>query len=332
MTGKTLRSAALNLLVALIEVYGLIVSGMLLLRALVGESVGLVGLFTSFLHVLILPSLILLPLIIALRFRWTAMLLVAPVILTFVTYAPYFVPRAANVSAATTQVQLLSFNINGRNRRIDDVLKVIEQSKADMVAIQELSPWMAEAFAMQLQDVYPHQALHPRDDLSGQGILSRYPITQDEYWQINLGHQRVQIDYPGTTITLFNTHPIHPLRGTRYDGDSRAEEVTDILNRAAGESGRLLIIGDFNMTEFTEDYARIVRRYTDTYREVGWGLGFTFPHFGNAFGLVFMPPLARIDYVFHSRDFQAIEAHVGMDAAGSDHFPLFASLALGTED
>lgn len=328
MTIKTLGRAAFNVLIALTGAYGLSVSGFLLLRAILGESGGLIGLFTSFLHVLILAAIILLPFILVTLYRWIALLLIAPFILAIVTYAPRFLPREADAPASTPQLKLLTFNIYGGNLRVDEVLNVIQQSNADVVAIQELSTWMAEAFARQLEGLYPYQALHPQEDLSGQGVLSRYPIMNDDYWQINLGHQRVQIDYDGTLITFFNTHPIHPLRGTRYDGDSRTEEVADILNRASVESVPLLLVGDFNLTEFTEDYARITGLYADTFGTVGRGFGFTFPNFRNISGLNFFLPLARIDYIFHSSHFQAVEAHVGTHAAGSDHFPLFSTLAL----
>ncbi len=324
---KRLGLAARNVFIALTSLYGLSVSVCLLLRVVSGESIGLVGLFISFVHVLIVPSLVLLPLFMATRHRWIALLLIVPFILTIVIYAPRLMSRAATAPIDGPRLSILSYNINGRNLEVDHVLTVIQQWNADLVAIQELSPWMAEAFAARLQDLYPYQALHPQEGFAGQGILSRYPITADDYWQINLGHQRVQLEVDGTDITFYNTHPLHPLRGLRYDGESRTEEVMDILKRAAAESGPLLIVGDFNLTEFTEDYARITRQYSDAFSQVGQGLGFTFPNYNNAFGLPFLPPLARIDYVFHNAYFQADEAQVGNDAAGSDHFPLFVGLA-----
>ena len=83
------------------------------------------------------------------------------------------------------------------------------------------------------------------------------------------------------------------------------------------------------MTDMTEDYSRVARSYADTYREVGWGLGLTFPakdiHF-----FVFDVPIriARLDYVFHSEQFRAISARVWPTSGGSDHRPLYAELAL----
>ena len=39
----------------------------------------------------------------------------------------------------------------------------------------------------------------------------------------------------------------------------------------------ILIAGDFNMTDQTDDYRRLTAKFSDTFREVGWGMGFTFP-------------------------------------------------------
>jgi endonuclease/exonuclease/phosphatase (EEP) superfamily protein YafD len=58
----------------------------------------------------------------------------------------------------------------------------------------------------------------------------------------------------------------------------------------------------------------------DAFAEIGSGMGFTFEELNI--------PVARIDYVFHTDDFRAVEARVLEDTAGSDHRPLFVTLAL----
>jgi endonuclease/exonuclease/phosphatase family metal-dependent hydrolase len=70
--------------------------------------------------------------------------------------------------------------------------------------------------------------------------------------------------------------------------------------------------------------------YHDSYREAGWGLGFTFPANGPYATSVFqwIPPLVRLDYIFHDAAFEAVEARVWPTSGGSDHLPVFAALAL----
>ncbi len=82
------------------------------------------------------------------------------------------------------------------------------------------------------------------------------------------------------------------------------------------------------MTNLSDDYGRVANRYTDSYAQIGWGMGFGFPDFTYAFNIKYMPPIARIDYVFYDTHFQPVEMHVGTDSGGSDHFPVYATFAL----
>lgn len=325
---QMLRRVLMNSYIALVGAYGLNVTGLLLLRAAVGERWSIIGLFNSYLHLLILPAVILLPLSLILRRRWLVVELAAPFFFFISTYGGQFLPRSVAVAEDAPRLKLLSFNINKDNQQVDQMLRIIRDADADIVTIQELSPWLSEAADQQLAETYPYRALHPQTNFSGQGVLSKFPLANDEFWQINLGHQQVDVEWNGQPISLFNVHPVHPLRGLRFDGQSRAEEIDDILRRTETVTTPLLLVGDFNMTNLSDDYARFTARYEDTYRQIGWGMGFGFPNFAVAFHVKYMPPIARIDYIFHDAHFQPIEMHVGIDSGGSDHFPVYATFAL----
>lgn len=321
---------ALNLLIALIGAYGLSVSGFLVLRALIGERWPVIGLYNSFLHLLIAPALVALLISLLLRKWWLAALVIAPALLFTGQYAPLFLPHSSAAPPEAIAFTVLSYNVNTGNIDSTAALEIIRSAEADIVALQELNPFMAEAFAVELVGLYTYQALHPAEDFSGQGILSRYPITADDYWAVDLGHQRSLIEIAGQTIVVYNTHPTHPLRGLlRFDGEPRGAAIRDVLARATGETLPVLLIGDFNMSDLSEDYARVTARYRDVYREVGWGMGFTFPSPGSVFGWGFLPALlARIDYVFVDSAFTPLDARVLDSDGGSDHRPLSARLAL----
>lgn len=324
-----LRRILLNVYIALVGAYGLNTTAYLLLRAVVGERWNIIGLFNSYFHLLILPAVILLPLSLVMRRRWLVIKLAAPFFFFISTYGAQFLPRSVSVPAEAPQLSVLSFNVLGHNYQVDEVVGIVREANPDIIALQELTYWMAEGMDVQLAAEYPYRALYPQNSFAGQGILSRYPIITEEYWQINLGHQQAQIDWNGQPLTFFNVHPTHPLRGVRFDGESRAEEINDVLRRAANVTNPLLIVGDFNMTNLSDDYHRVSATYGDTYAQVGWAMGFTFPNFRVMGGrTTFLPPLARIDYVFHDAHFQPVNMRVVSDAGGSDHFPIYATLAL----
>jgi endonuclease/exonuclease/phosphatase (EEP) superfamily protein YafD len=99
--------------------------------------------------------------------------------------------------------------------------------------------------------------------------------------------------------------------------------VNNILQRTATEQGPLIIGGDFNTTDQTYSYDLMAAHFHDTFRETGSGLGFTFPADREP-----IPPLARIDYVFHGGDVLSIASHVWPTSGGSDHRPVWVRLSI----
>ena len=119
----------------------------------------------------------------------------------------------------------------------------------------------------------------------------------------------------------------------------RGQEIDSVLEQAAQDTGAVLIMGDFNMTDQNEDYQRITARFGDSFRAVGRGMGFTFPDLSTFQSLpdywplpVRLFPFLRLDYVFHNASFRPITAHIWPNAGGSDHRPVWVELALINED
>jgi endonuclease/exonuclease/phosphatase family metal-dependent hydrolase len=338
-----LRAALGNLVALAIGAYGVVLALYLALKIVVGGRWPVVAFLDSLVPLLLVPSLAFMPVCLMWRRRRAALAL-APAVLTFVVaYGPLFVPRAPGaVPSGAQPFSLLSYNLHAESEQLAPMMTVIREADADIVALQELSPAAAGRFAAELADLYPYQAAHPgqANPIWGQGVLSKFPILDDEYWHIHLGHQRVTIDAPETRVVLYNTHPIHPFpirEGRLFDDGARGDEIAVLLRRASAESGAVILAGDFNMSDQTDDYGRIVARYHDAYREVGWGLGFTFPDFSQpeavpaeAAGAVALPirPVARLDYVFHTAHLRAVEAKVWHTSGGSDHRPVYVRLVV----
>ncbi|MEZ4672434.1 MAG: endonuclease/exonuclease/phosphatase family protein [Anaerolineae bacterium] len=325
-----LRQLILNLFIALANLYSVSIVLILMLRALVGEQWSLINLFNSFGHWLIMPALLLLPVVVVLRRGWLALLLAMPVVVFLWNYGIQFIPRSAVAMRDMPVFIVLTHNVYADTNDYAARLALIKQADADVVAFQELTNEASDYLANGLKTDYPYQAMHPQIGYAGQGILSKLPITSDDYWQLSRGHQRAVLQVGGKPITIYNIHPAPPgLSLTGSDSSLRGAEIDELLVRFQGESAPLLIIGDLNLTDLTDDYARLTASYHDVYREVGWGMGFTYPNFSATRARVnFVPALARIDYIFHDNNFVPLEARVLPDSGGSDHFPLYAVLAL----
>lgn len=325
-----LFKVALNVFRALLNAYGFSVTAFLLLRLLIGESWHVIAFFNTFAHVLWIPALIALPLALLTRSWVGALLTIAPVLAFIVAFGARFLPQDAPMLPVDFRV--LSYNLLGDGRSYEASIALIKEANADIVVLQEFNVDAEPLVIASLIDLYPYQKLHAQRNSTtqGQAILSKTPILQDEYWQyrdlgVFLGHQRAVITIKGKRLVLYNVHPTHPgMGGNFFDPSVRSIEIARLMAKISQETLPVLLMGDFNMPELSDDYALITQTLQDSYASVGRGMGWTFPHVrGNAF--VF--PFLRLDYVFHDASFAPLEAHVWRTSGGSDHFPLFVSFA-----
>jgi endonuclease/exonuclease/phosphatase family metal-dependent hydrolase len=81
----------------------------------------------------------------------------------------------------------------------------------------------------------------------------------------------------------------------------------------------MLLAGDFNDIPSSWLYAQVCKHLDDTYRDKGTGICRTYN--GNGF------PHFRIDYVFHSKEFQTL-SYKRLKIDISDHYPVITSLEL----
>lgn len=313
-------------------VFGGGMSLLLLVRRLFGERMSSIAWANNFLHVWLLPALPLLALSTAARQWRKAALLLLPALFTLRLYRPYFGERApVNVSPAAPRFRLLTFNLLGKSSA--EITAIIRAANADLVAVQELSDEGAARLCEDLITEYPYMLLHPKgtpDYYVGMGFLSRHPVYSDEYRLVGLGQQRVEVQINGHPLVYFNVHTEVPFAGHNAEGDLlRTEHVRALLDWAAWDAELpLLISGDFNMTELTEDYQRLTVYYNDAYQKVGQGFGFTFPSYGDWRGWRRMiPRLARLDYVFTNDRLLPLEVRVWSCSGDSDHRPVVAEIA-----
>jgi len=114
-----------------------------------------------------------------------------------------------------------------------------------------------------------------------------------------------------------------------FDPSIRNREIDDILSRLENEAPPVILAGDFNMPDRSDDYRKISARFIDSYRAAGWGLGLTFPYSPGDHPVtqyLRLTPLLRLDYVFHSAEWTTITARVWPDSGGSDHLPVYVAL------
>lgn len=289
-----------------------------------------------------LPLLLLLSMLCA--SRRAGLVLMVPVLLLAATYGPLFLPRTVpsifrgGGAASGPTLRVMTANLLVSNEQRPAVAGLIQMERPDIVALQELSPAMAEHLARELRDQYPYQLVIPSEAPNGLGVLSRYPlhVKPGTGWYTHVcSCQRVTVDRDGQTLTLVNVHPPPPSVSHRHLGpvpvptgfDRRLtqEALHAALDDLDGWPRPLIVLGDFNVGDRQPLYRELRRTLLDAHAEAGWGLGYSFPNL--AFEGLPAISLVRIDYILHDRTLTARMARTGA-TPGSDHRHVVADLAL----
>ena len=109
---------------------------------------------------------------------------------------------------------------------------------------------------------------------------------------------------------------------------ARERQVSQLVADMARREGPVIAAGDFNMTDQSAAYALLTSHLTDAHRQVGRGFGHSFPAYAGSFqGIPILPRTVRVDMIFYSAGFVALDCWVGREYGESDHLPVSASLA-----
>ena len=314
-----------------------------ILHSWLGDSVWWLALLNSFTPYFFGPILLLLPACFFRHQRSLRLALAIPMLIFIVLYGELFVPRWATPSmTADTPLTIMTFNIWGGSDSPETAQVILDNHSPDIVALQELTPQMAEVLLQEVGKSYPYRILDPQPQPRGMGILSRYPLTEIDAshlftpgWQVQIA----QVETGHGTFTFYNIHP-HATNILVYleSGLAVADEAQSSfrIRRRLIEAliadiqkwqGPINVAGDFNSTDQSEVYRLMSNVLTDTHRAVGWGFGHTFPAYGGSFrGVPILPREMRIDMIFYSAEFAALSSQVSPTYGESDHLPLLAQL------
>lgn len=325
-----------RLMLAAFNLYGLTMTVLLLIRFLIGEREWLlgyspIGLVNSLIPLVLLPAPVFL-LLLLLRRRLSAVFQVLPVALLVIGYAGLFIGQQTPEPAPDEpRFSVLTFNLYASNHNAEGVIDQIRAADADIVAMQELTSGIAEQLEAEFAADYPYQVLAPDgSSVQGAGIISRLPLDDVIVTDIVFNQQVVSFDVADEKVTLLNVHlPVPGLYG--LNTDRRSHVLDQVLLLVYEQPTPLLVVGDFNLTDSSDDYQRIVEQngFADAFRTVGFGFGASFPDWRHRVRLLdLLPPLARIDYQFYSEGIRPLQAWTSDRYTGSDHRAVYVEYQL----
>ncbi|WP_063819131.1 endonuclease/exonuclease/phosphatase family protein [Herbidospora cretacea] len=258
--------------------------------------------------------------------RWAAASVALVVCLVL---AVLVVPRMLGEGAASggggPRLRILSVNLLVGGVPGDEVVRLVREVRADVVAFQELTP--AAVAAMEQAGVgalLPHQVTEARPGTGGSGIYSRFPAAKVGLLDFGGFGQLVgRLEVEGTSVEVVSVHPCAPYVATSHRcwGDG-----LDALPRAGGTTR--ILAGDFNATL---DHARVRDLLDSGYRDAadltGDGLRTTWPAIPREFQGVLPIPPVTLDHVFVD-DRTAVHAFAVHLLPDTDHKAVFADVEL----
>jgi endonuclease/exonuclease/phosphatase family metal-dependent hydrolase len=230
---------------------------------------------------------------------------------------------------------VMTYNVGAGLADPSRLVDVLRRSGADMIGLQELAPEQGAALADQLREEYPHQVLHPIG-IPGKGIISRFPVQETELLELHPGRPDLQaaVEAPGGVLTVIVAHPPPPRFGrNRVHQTALTDQQIAEIAAVATRGYPAVLLTDFNRVGWQSAYRQLRNLgLIDAFGAAGQGLGFTLPtrlshlaYRGHPLGEVALPPLLRVDYVWHTAHFRTMRSWIGGNA-GSDHLPVLATL------
>lgn len=324
----------------------------LILRLLFGDRFWWLSLLNTFSYLLFLPLLILLPVALLFGMRRSALRLIPLAFVGGLWFAPYYLPKSLPAPDGQT-LRVLTFNVWGRNRSMEAAMEWINNSRADVVLLQEVIPFYADRALPVLFERFPYR-LSQNDGQRYDGApnanitLSRYPIVEAHTLDLKTpgtaNPLRIVLDVDGQLVTVINVHLAWPGSKPRlplprmidnlylrtilgFDDRARNSQIANLLAYLETEPHPYIVGGDFNTSDQSPTYEAMAAQMRDAFREAGSGFGGSWPVSSTRGLPSFLPPLIRIDYLWHSDHFRALEAQQG-PPLGSDHLAVVATLAL----
>lgn len=255
------------------------------------------------------------------RRRWLLLTpLAAALLVNALTVAPLYMPAPHDAAEPGPRVELLSFNVNLHNPRMDEVLAYLQaaQPAPDVIAVLEVpAHWIDE-----LARAFPgHRMVHARrTDAFALAVLARPPVIAAELMTLTeraLPVAEVVIERDGQRVAILAVHPPPPISAAM--ARLRDQAIEEAARWAAGQRAPAVVMGDLNATPWSRALSPLRARGLVSSLP-GAGVQPTWPR-------QLWPLRIPIDHVLHARSLRTVARRTG-PFLGSDHRPVHATLAL----
>jgi endonuclease/exonuclease/phosphatase (EEP) superfamily protein YafD len=206
--------------------------------------------------------------------------------------------------------RLMTYNVLQSNTRSQDIADYISTESVDFLVIIEADAFWEKELEFELKDHFPHRFTKPREDKLGLLFYSKHPWESIRLVS-EFGFPTVEATFalPEGNMRLLGVHSYPPLTaGLARDRNAFLAEFGEY---AAGLSGSVLGVGDFNLTPWSPHFQDLLSRGDLRDSSLGRGIQNTWYKFPTL--LCGLP----IDHVL-TREIAVRHRHIG-PPIGSDH-------------
>jgi endonuclease/exonuclease/phosphatase (EEP) superfamily protein YafD len=222
--------------------------------------------------------------------------------------------------AATEGFRFVTFNRYFHNEKFTEVGDWLQQSRADVVAVQEVDSMQTVHKLAAVLPGYPHvyAELNAESDVA---IFSRWPIRSAQIVELSPRGAQVAktlIDWNGQPVTVIGVHLHWPMGAE--NSRLRDVELRELAALARATPGPVLIGGDFNITPWSPVFRDAVANSGLNDCARGHGVVTSWPSW-------FAPAGIRIDHCLASEHWRVTNLSAG-PSLGSDHLAMINDLEL----
>jgi endonuclease/exonuclease/phosphatase (EEP) superfamily protein YafD len=258
------------------------------------------------------------------RFGW-AIVAAAALSLPMIRIAPWYFSSPAlshlETHEAQTELELLSCNVKYTNKNYQSLIKLIKETDADVVVVQEATPAWDLALA-KLSNMYPHRIAHPASGPRGMIMLSKLPFLRSKVEVHPTTRHCILagwIRLDSQEILLIAAHPFRP--GLRHGPTLLASELEMAANLANNDTQNVIFIGDLNTTMWSSTYTRFAENHHLSNLRRGFGICASWSR------VIPWISAIPIDHCLIGDNFHGVSFNL-LPIAGSDHDAINARVRL----
>jgi endonuclease/exonuclease/phosphatase (EEP) superfamily protein YafD len=250
------------------------------------------------------------------RWRWAVALVPVALVSANAVYSSW--PVAETADNARPQFVITIVNVQAENAVVAPLVERVQRDTPDLLLVVEYNETWRQGL-QPLDQLYPYRIEAPRADRFGMALLSRYPISEPETFDLlTTTAISTRVDLAGQNIRFLGVHLRPPVSSAW--AATRDQQLDELSNLLVHPSEPTVIAGDFNVTTYSPVFAEWLETNRLRSATQASGLTFSWPTFLPLLGVL-------IDHCVVSDDFIINGAERGT-AFGSDHYPMTATLSL----